>query len=653
MIGHFPDPYPDELFYSICARFSERMQYPNKRSLVLELFGSTNAIACVSLPSHLDYFVAQMPPHCICESDQIIDEHTLLPFFAPFLPVERHHRLRQDMRSGNGPALHMRAGIMASRVPLPEWLRFCPQCVEEDRNRFSESYWHRIHQVPGIDICPLHHCRVKNSSARVRNARVRYEFITAEQALREILPESFERDKPYSELSFALAHDAWWLLSQRGLDSDLTSLQKRYQRRLAYLALASYRGRVQKDALLSQFKQMYTSDQLQALHCELDETIEDCWLIRLIHKPDNAQHPLHHLLLMHCLELTAERFFRLPTTDKPFGEGPWPCLNPACVHYLKSEVKDCAVAYSSSGDGRPIGRFSCACGFIYSRTGPDRSAEDRLMRERIETFGPLWETKLSQLWANETLSLRAIARQLGVDPLTVKRHATRIGLVFPRPVQKSAPLPETRQLHPRGTGVPEQEQLENHRAVWLATMRNYPNEGTKALRSKVPSVYTWLYRNDPVWLKEQSPPPVTRDKQRKPSVDWSDRDQQLAKLIEASAEGLRNVPGRPSRVSLSAIGRDIGQLSLLQQHLDKLPMTAQLLSTVVETQEAFAIRRLAWAAGQFRQMHIQPKRYELIKKAGIGRSLSDSPVMLALEEELKNFTRSNERSLSSQERATE
>jgi hypothetical protein len=29
MIGCFPDPYPDELLYSVCARFHERVQYPN------------------------------------------------------------------------------------------------------------------------------------------------------------------------------------------------------------------------------------------------------------------------------------------------------------------------------------------------------------------------------------------------------------------------------------------------------------------------------------------------------------------------------------------------------------------------------------------------------------------------------------------------
>lgn len=30
MIGLFPQPYDDELLYSVCGRYYDRMQYPNK-----------------------------------------------------------------------------------------------------------------------------------------------------------------------------------------------------------------------------------------------------------------------------------------------------------------------------------------------------------------------------------------------------------------------------------------------------------------------------------------------------------------------------------------------------------------------------------------------------------------------------------------------
>lgn len=380
---------------------------------------------------------------------------------------------------------------------------------------------------------------------------------------------------------------------------------------------------------------MYAPKLLRMLHCELDEYSEDSWLERLARKPDSVQHPLHHLLFIHCLEQSAETFFHLPTEDKPFGDGPWPCLNPACVHYLEPEVKHHNVTYSSYVSGKPIGTFSCECGFIYSRTGPDTSAEDRWKRGRIDAFGPVWEKKLGQLWTNEMLSLRAIARELGVDPLTIKRQAARMELSFPRPIRKSSPLNETRQLRPQRKRSPEMEKIENQRAEWIATMQNYPDIGIKAFRSKVPSVYTWLYRYDPVWLKEHRPSQMKRNKQRNSLVDWSSRDQKLAELVRTSAIRLKNANGRPIRITLSAIGRDIDQLSLLQQHLDKLPRTAQALKVHVKSRETFAVRRVQWAVVDCCLENVYLERWQLIRKAGVARLAEQPQVKSSLDAALQ------------------
>jgi len=50
MIGYFPEPYPDELFYSLCARFGDRMKYANKLTVARDLFGKSTATAVVDLP---------------------------------------------------------------------------------------------------------------------------------------------------------------------------------------------------------------------------------------------------------------------------------------------------------------------------------------------------------------------------------------------------------------------------------------------------------------------------------------------------------------------------------------------------------------------------------------------------------------------------
>lgn len=106
MIPCFPTPLPDELLYSVCARYSERMQYSDKQFLNRELFGDKNIATVVDLPSHLSHLLSILPPGHGYTVDRLIDEHTLLPFYSPFLPLERVNRIREHMIGVGGSAIH-------------------------------------------------------------------------------------------------------------------------------------------------------------------------------------------------------------------------------------------------------------------------------------------------------------------------------------------------------------------------------------------------------------------------------------------------------------------------------------------------------------------------------------------------------------------
>ncbi len=328
MIGVFPDPHPDEIFYSICARLCKRAGYSKYRIAMQDLFGCEAVVASVTLPSHLDDLVARLAPGSEYTSDYLLVEHTLLPFYSPFLPSERVSRLRQDMCGRKGPAIHMRSGVMASRVPLPGWLRFCPQCVAEDRNRFGECYWHRVHQISGVELCPFHEVYLQNSDVPASNKRTRHEYVAAEHSLQRTMQLQREVRSPYHQVLLKIAHDAYWLLCQRRPLQDLKLLTHRYRQLLAEIGLATYRGRVDVQTFTQMFGNRYPTQLLSLLHCELEKDVQENWLVRLVRTPHGAQHPLHHLLLMHFLGQTAESFFDYPGEDRPFGVGPWLCLNP-------------------------------------------------------------------------------------------------------------------------------------------------------------------------------------------------------------------------------------------------------------------------------------------------------------------------------------
>ena len=77
------------------------------------------------------------------------------------------------------------------------------------------------------------------------------------------------------------------------------------------------------------------------------------------------------------------------------------------------------------------------------------------------------------------------------------------------------------------------------------------------------------------------------------------------------------MPGRPVRISVEAICRQVGQFRALRSGLDRLPLTSKALTELVETPEAFAIRRIWWAVDLYQQESVCPKRWQLMERAGI------------------------------------
>lgn len=617
MIGCFPDPHPDELFYSACARFSVRVKYPKKKDVLQELFGTTTNTAAVDLPSHLTKFVSALPSYHPYTADRFIDQNTLLPFYSPFLPTERVGQLREDMLGDGSLAVHRRSGVMASRIPTPQWLRFCPLCVVQDRRQVGEAYWHRQHQIPGILACSNHLVFLENVPICRDASRNLIEFVSAEDAIRKSDVRYLDLSTHVHKVTLKLAQDAAWLIGQNSCGSDLSEIHGRYLRLLIDRGLATYTSSIHVRELLGEFRKHYSAELLELLHCEFTgaDQLKTNWLLQLVRPPKHAQHPLYHLLLMQFLQCTPEEFFRLSTEQKIFGEGPWPCLNPAAEHFREPVISEYKLS-PRLRDGRPTAAFSCGCGFAYARSGPDSSPEDRLRVGRMISFGLVWEAKLKRLWKNPSLSLSEVGRRLGVDSLTVRRHAERLKLPLRRPGKKSKPLNCTVRLKGTRDSTAHVKKRRACRAKWVSTTRQAPKTTLKALRRKYPREYAWLLQNDSKWLKKNGPYSRSRAPSTS-SVDWKKRDAEYASAVRAAATHLKNTPNRPVQVTRTAIGRAIGAVALLSQKLHKMPLTAQTLAKVVETRVEYAVRRIWWAAECLIRDHILALPWRLVLRANV------------------------------------
>ncbi len=608
---NFPLPYPDELFYSLCARYGERTNYPDAKTLALRLFGSRSALAVVDLPNHLEHFFNALPEGYFDSVHGIIDAHTLLPFYRPFLPEQRATQIEEAMRF-NG-TIHYSTGVMASKVRVPERLRYCPLCAEEDEVGAREPYWRRAHQLPGVEVCHEHKVFLEDSEVKTSNRRSRHTYVTARAATLHKAPIFLSSQNHLHQTLLRIAQGVAWLLEQRILTKGLQTFRTKYSQLLAEKGYATYSGRVRIGGLLSAFKAHYSDAVLERLQCPLPDDQTETWLHRLLRHPKSAHHPVRHLLLMHFLGHSPRTFFSLELAE-PFGEGPWPCLNRATKHYGAGTIKQLELHHTKDR-GKPVGTFRCPqCRFTYQRTGSDKTEQDRYRIDKMVDFGPQWLHILEELEA-ANVSLREKARRLGVSSRTVRRYErSQEGLQ-------------------RGdvsvADVIEPDMVEAKRREWRHLQQEHPRLSVTHLRERSPALYAWLYRNDRAWLQDQGEARrVERKATTRSRVDWNARDREFAGRVPGIAESLqRSGNERPRKVSVAAIARELGCVSLIQQHIGRLPLTSRAIEAQLESREAFALRRIAWATERYRRRNAQPKAWQLVRLAAIRPDLLELPTV--------------------------
>jgi hypothetical protein len=172
MLGLLPVGYPDELQYSRVARLAAALGVCRQR-IDVALYGSPNRTTPIAVPGSLLCPDGMPPDVWDVHVSTYIGQHSLWPYYEPFLPVEITRKLFLRLRSGpftNGMAT---LGLLKSPAPpLPQGLRWCERCASADRELFGTPYWHRVHQLPGVVVCSHHGVSLYESSAlRTRVSR--------------------------------------------------------------------------------------------------------------------------------------------------------------------------------------------------------------------------------------------------------------------------------------------------------------------------------------------------------------------------------------------------------------------------------------------------------------------------------------------------
>jgi len=322
----FPAAFPDETLHSILSRYARLCGGHSRKAAFAGDRAAVSFTQNVAFPCRLDDFVESLPLGTDLSVSKIITCHTVLPYYAPFLTDDQMLHARTSM-AGDGKWLMLKLGVNASRIEGASRVRFCPACLNEDVVRVGAAYWHRVHQLPGVLVCPHHgeSLRMVDPSWYSRNSwqlhlpddaevQTHSHQVTAGleafPTLHQIALRSMQlltlALNPLSPIALRAC------LLQRAAELDLT---RRKSQRLDLRRLAAHMAGV-FNALPAAWEYSVLGDS----PADLPAT----WVTKLLRKPRHTHHPLKYILLATALGIDTAHFSRSEKPSTPAVKQPSP-----------------------------------------------------------------------------------------------------------------------------------------------------------------------------------------------------------------------------------------------------------------------------------------------------------------------------------------
>lgn len=577
MLHFFPSTFPDETLYSRLARYHRLSGHADDRDSLHELVGVHTHVITSDLPSLLQTLTSRIPAGARPSVEEIIGGNTIFPYFQRFLPSEQCSRAITAMSGASTSGLKTLIGLVASRLGAKNTFRFCRTCGDDDRTAFGQAYWHRVHQLPGVWVCPRHAqalCELDFNTVQLKRHKL---FLPddplAEQASREL---SLAACQMEAVLRIALLSTSALLKPQT--DWEALSLNALHRENAGRNGLIRDNGRIRVDELAGMLKHYASAFPAAGEYAILHRHFLD-WALRLLRKPRGvAVHPMRHLLLIDCLR----------------GALPGPI------------------------DG--------------SAPDPPKAVA------RNEGHHQVDQARLRDMLGQKGTSLRHAAAELGLSVTTVGIEATRLGLPVGRKPKTITEDVKCRVCTALRSGLAPKEVAEAHGLSQVSVyrilrmdevlarewaeqrlrLRREAHRERFANQTPNQADYAWLYRNDRQWLAEQQAETAKGKTQRAPSFDWAGRDKLLAQQVANTSDAMRSAADRPRWISRSALERETGMADTIERNADKLPITYLALSAHSESRGEYQRRRLYWAAGELKKsLHGPPPRWLLLRQAGV------------------------------------
>lgn len=617
-LAFFPTPYEDEDFKSLVYRYHTRSVNINMLETIEELFNiKTHRVA--HFPSNLDYLIEKLPSNHCFTSDYLIENHTLLALFLPFLSLDERKKILWKFKCAKGSS---ETGVRLLSPIVSTLVRYCPTCLVEDFERYGESYIHRVHQYNFVAVCSIHrlslvtHCPECGASLSDRYGR----FILREPKCPSghYLGDCTRGEPPTQIRLFneQLAKDTKFIIDNVAkLNVEL------FKERM--LSLCSHEEYLASQGMFLNKK--FSKGFLNTFNEEILMTVglgssylSNRTALKLLDFNGRLKNPLLYILGMEYLGKSVERFVSCNFLISHFGTGPWPCKNNYCPDFNRLVIHQYK---RRSINTTQIGEFTCPnCGMIYSQTAAEFKAYEQ-ENKIVVSIGWRIAAIILESYVNnekpdhifEELKVKPRQRKMIEQKANYTIESAKKRSLFEvldkcrlaKSIKDVINLPGIPYsyvdylLNPIGWmfGDKAISKLEKDKVILLECIQNYGDR--ELIRQKVgESTYNRLMKRDPEWMNSVLP---ARKFHFKPP-DWEQIDKELEVTLIQVVTATYSFPPKTRIQKYTLLNKlRVGDKARIERYPEKLPRTIKLLEKEIESIESYQIRRIPDIIQQIRK----------------------------------------------------
>ena len=459
-----PKALPDELLLSRLIRFIT-ISGISSSEFLQTCFGSKR----ISLHPFLTSGINNIAKLCNEDANVLFNLQTLAPLFSFYLPMHAQS-LRKKMLSNNGAKAFRASQLTLFGSGKSTRLKSCSACTEEDIRKFGVAYWHRCHQVPGIDTCSQHGNYLASVALTMR-----------QRIIPSLLPKAIVVSQRSTSFEIRVAKFATELLDILSHAVEIPCITDVYLRSLQEKGYLTACGRVRRKALMLAFSG-YIKGQICSHPSLTPSGVNDFRYISQLLERSGSHHPFKHLLFSSWLFDEAQQVFNGAmnsysitsdiAVDKRKNNSE---VENECLDLLRAGNSLAAVA-------RKTGKSRCFLKRIAMLNNVRLSLKPKILTDDVIN-------KICLL-AYLGFHRREISKRTGVGIGSIEQTISgRIGLTARR---KKCRFESSRR---------------RNRVTLIRYLEHHQNAIRKDVKRFCNAAFFWLYLNDRKWLESHLPEP--------------------------------------------------------------------------------------------------------------------------------------------------